>query len=159
MAFPEQPSGPTAGAATVAVISDDAGMSYVLRRMFELSGLAVVTGHAGQFERDPGRAASFLTDREVRVTVWHVNAADVSGWALAHLLRERTAERGGRVLIAVEDPDALLPQMGAALLAETTPIARDVSALARLAAAVDAALYEIQPSQAGRPVVLPVADA
>jgi hypothetical protein len=140
MAEPDQPENALPRPATVAVISDDARLSYLLRRMFELNGLAVVTGYPGQFEGDPNRVLRFLDEREVRVAVWRVSPGDVTGWTFVHLLRERATPSGRRLLIVAEDPDALVAQIAIVAEAEISSLGRDVSSLARLAAAVERAL-------------------
>lgn len=148
MAEPDQPQPSAQRPSTVAVISDDAGLSYLLRRMFELNGLAVVTGYPGQFEGDPGRAQRFFDEREVRAVVWRIASGDTSGWALAHLLRERLARSGRRLLIVADDAAALAMTAGAAVVQETVSLGRDVSSLARLAAAVEAAIAASLPAAA-----------
>ncbi len=140
MAEAQQQESAAQGPPSVAVIGDDAGLSYLLRRMFELNGLAVVAGYPGQFEGDTARALHFFDEREVRVVVWRLAPGDVSGWALAHLLRKQLAASGRRLLIVTDDPAALARQVGESVAAESIPLGRDVSSLARLAAAVERAL-------------------
>lgn len=149
MAEPDQPKSRPQSPSTVAVIGDDAGLSYLLRRMFELSGLAVVSGYPGQFEGDPGRALRFFDEREVRVAVWRLDRGDISGWALTHLLRERLTPSGRALLIVADDPAALATQVGAAAAAACEPLGRDVSSLARLAAAVERIINTPLPAAAG----------